>query len=368
MPTAVSDELLTSPGSTVGTVAYMSPEQVRGKELDARTDLFSFGVVLYEMATGTLPFRGDTSGVITDAILHQAPVAPVRLNPDVPAKLEDIINKALEKERDLRYQSARDIRTDLKRLQRDSGSGRTSTTDAQAVPVTVPEIASSSANLIGVQPPAKPSHTKYIVAGAAILLAAIAFDLFHFKGAATAPSGPGVITQISQWNRPMRSAHLSPDGHTVAFTSPVAGIDQVFLMLTSGGEPLQLTNDEGDKLVDNFSPDGKEVYYGRFQGRNEVWAVPALGGNPRRMVTGRHVVPSPDGNYIYYWRVGNPGIFRAGKSGLNEELVFKAEDTNLLFVPRQVFPDGNHLLAVALQEFSPNIHIFGINLANHKAE
>jgi serine/threonine protein kinase len=239
----VSAEHLTSPGTAVGTIAYMSPEQVRGKELDARTDLFSFGVVLYEMATGTPPFRGDTSGVISEAILNQTPVAPVRLNPQVSAEFERIINKALEKDRDLRYQHASDIRTDLKRLRRDTDSGRVSSSGSVAAP-----------------PSVAPARRRYIIPAICIVVVATALAAKHFWPRSNAAGGPAMITQISQWNKPMNDARLAPDGHAVAFTSPVGGIAQVFLMLTAGGEPLQLTNDEGEKNVDTFAPDGKEIY------------------------------------------------------------------------------------------------------------
>jgi serine/threonine protein kinase len=366
MATATAEELLTSPGTAVGTVAYMSPEQVRGRELDARTDLFSFGVVLYEMATGALPFRGDTSGVITEAILNRAPVAPVRLNPAVPAKLEEIINRALEKDRDLRYQHASDLRAELKRLKRDTDSGRISSSGSGAVQGLTPETASSSVSAIADQPSPNPAGKKYVLVAVCVALLAAAFAAYHLWPRPKSPNGSAKITQISQWNKPMNGARLSPDGHTVAFASPASGIAQVFLMLTSGGEPLQLTNDEGDKFVDDFSPDGREVYYKRSLGRNEVWAVSALGSSPRRVASAAYLVPSPVGASIFYAKSDNPGIFRAGKSGLNEELVYNPGGTSLFFIPLLLFPGGNDLLAGGLRMSSPNTRLVRINLTRHE--
>src|SRR6266404_6806207 len=349
MATATGEELLTSPGTALGTVAYMSPEQVRAKDLDARTDLFSFGVVLYEMATGALPFRGETSGVISDAIMNRPFAAPVRLNPSVPAKLEDIINKALEKDRDLRYRSAADMQTDLKRLRRDTDSGRilSSGSDAvQNVAAEPPSGSNASAASINQQPSSLPADRKYILAAIGAVIVVVAFAAYHFGVGSRTPNEPARITQLSHWDKPMDFAKLSPDGHTVAFSSPVAGVSQVFVMLTSGGEPLQLTNDEADKIVASFSPDGTEVYYRRVFGRDETWSVPTLGGNPRRVVMGYSLAPSPDGAFLYYTKFGTRAIFRANRSGLSEEQIFSFDPASLPIVGILPFPDGTRLLVL----------------------
>jgi serine/threonine protein kinase len=362
---------LTSPGTTLGTVAYMSPEQARGKELDARTDLFSFGTVLYEMATGQLPFRGNTSATILEAILNQNPVAPVRQNPLVPAELERIINRALEKNRDLRYQHAADLRAELRRLKRDTDSGRISSSASRTIQeVTADARTQSVAEKVGFP-------AKHIVSAACIVLLAAGLVTYHFWPRSNPESSPAKITQISQWNKPMNGVNLSPDGHAVAFASPVGGIDQVFLMLTSGGEPLQLTNDEGQKFVASFSPDGREVYYGRNRGRDEIWAVNALGGIPRRIAPAGYVLPSSDGTSLFFTKSGSPAIFRVGTSGLNEELVYQPERTDLFFYPVLLFPGGNDLLALATRDPHPidlfgllnvtNGRAFKINVASHEA-
>jgi eukaryotic-like serine/threonine-protein kinase len=188
MSTATDQDMLTRPGATIGTLAYMSPEQVRGEELDPRTDLFSFGVVLYEMVTGVLPFRGDTSGVLAEAILNRVPVAPVRLNPDVPLKLQEIINKALEKDRKLRFQHAADIRTDLQRLKRDNESGR--------------ELIATSGT--GWEPIPKSALSRWVgFTGAAVLVVALAASSFWWLNGrkAHALTGKDTIVLAELTNR-----------------------------------------------------------------------------------------------------------------------------------------------------------------------
>jgi len=364
----VDSDQLTSPGTTLGTVAYMSPEQALGREVDARSDLFSFGTVLYEMATGALPFRGESSTAIFDAILHKAPVAPVRLNPDLPPKLEEIINKALEKDRDLRYQSAAEMRADLKRLRRDSDSGRSSTS-AQPAQESAPVLPSSASTAVEIPAASRLSPKIYALAAAAVVLLAAAFAWYHFHARSAAPAA---ITQISHWNKPMNEAVLSPDGRAVAFTSPVAGFDQVFVMLTSGGDPLQLTSDAGSKDVDSFAVDGNEIYYSPSFGTDETWAVPTLGGTPRRVASGVGLVPSPDGNSLFYFKRDTGALVRKPASGLTEETICDVAGMGIVGIGVLPFPDGKDLLLVAGKAgyvLGPSsIELYKVNVSSHAVQ
>jgi serine/threonine protein kinase/Tol biopolymer transport system component len=375
---------LTSPGSAVGTMAYMSPEQVRGKELDPRSDLFSFGAVLYEMATGALPFRGETSGVTMEAILNRPPLPPARFNPEIPAELERIIGKALEKDRDLRYQNATELRADLKRLRRDLGSGRISNmSDSSAFSSGTHPAASSSlaAAASGATPPpaapaSHPSNSAVLAAAASrntgkvvslavivlILLIAAGYGVYYFAFSPRGPEGPLKITKISSWNKTMANPALSPDGRTMAFTSPVDGYDQVFVMLTSGAEPLQLTKDEGNKTVRGFSSDGTEIYFAQTLGEYEIWSIPTLGGAAKHLASGRVVAASPDGQFLYVVKNDNQ-IVRIPKSGSGEEPVY----TLPKFAGLKAYPDGQALLVSTINTGGP-VLLERLDLSSRKIE
>ena len=363
---------LTSPGTALGTVAYMSPEQVRGKDLDARTDLFSFGVLLYEMATGALPFRGDTSGIIFDAVLNRAPIPPVRLNPDVPAELERIINRAIEKDRDLRYQHASDMRAELQRLKRDTDSSRhlfaASAEESSASQSAVqPASTSGSLPIAATQP--RPWWQGPVAAAALVVLAAVAVGFyFLLHRASPTPFQNFAITQVTNSSRAIVTA-ISPDGRYVLTVMDDKGLNSLWLRNVATGSDTQVV--PSSAVIPNvaFSPDGNYVFFRKAENAIasdfSVYRAPVLGGTPKAIVqdVDSGFAFSPDGKRMAFIRANNPetGKYRVLQTNLDgsDEKVLHIEAMGVLARFVTWSPNGKQ---IAFPEAQPGNALGGINL------
>jgi serine/threonine protein kinase/Tol biopolymer transport system component len=373
-------EHLTSPGSALGTVSYMSPEQVRAKQLDARTDLFSFGVVLYEMATAGLPFRGESSGVIFEAILNRTPVAPVRLNPELPAQLESIINKSLEKDRELRYQHASEMRADLKRLKRGTDPSRMITDDAtaEASLASLHSVYPPGASLKPLSAPASTSsarvtepqrHKGLLLAAAfAVLLLAIAAGFAGHKFLARNP--PSItrnidIRPLTDHRQVVGFATISPDGNWVAY-GKLEGERSLRVKQVATGSEVTVIPEQPGFFGSGaaFTGRGNYLYYTHTDPTNlneyNIYAVPSLGGNPRPVVrdVASGVAFSPDGRSMVYRRAiedkGEDQILIADSDGNGEHIIGRYESGIKGLRTDPSWSSSGDLISVAVNQGSKN--------------
>jgi eukaryotic-like serine/threonine-protein kinase len=312
--TEIDSQQLTSPGTMLGTVAYMSPEQIRAKELDARSDLFSFGAVLYEMAAGSIPFEGSSSGEICGAILHQNPRPVSHFNPQLPPQVEAIISKALEKDRNLRYQSAAEMRADLQRLKRDTVSGAEARTDSkrreQAVSQTVPP---------------KWKSLAFAAGGLGSLVIAC---LIYLRSRPLPP--PQVSGYVPVTHDGHRKGLVGTDGSRIFFNEYPASVSLIAQVSSSGGEVAHVSVPAPTMSLLAVSPDGAtllvadEVGQTAFHG--PLWGVPVLGGSPRRLgeAAGQAAAWSPDGQRMVY--ADGHDLFLAKSDGSEPHKLVSAPD------------------------------------------
>lgn len=374
MPTAAVDlEHLTSPGVTVGTVAYMSPEQARGEELDERSDLFSFGAVLYEMATGRQAFGGTSAATIFTAILRDDPPRPSQVNPELPVELDSIVTKALEKDRELRYQHAAEIRSDSKRLQRDTTSGRSAAVaavSASAAPagatstrgtavITAPQRESSDSEVIAGLVQRHRKAMAGVIAAGFMIAAALTYVLYHTL--TRAPSSPAAMefTRVTS-SGDVQRADISPDGNYVAYVRWMDGKDSIWLRQLATDREVQIATLGEDYCRGlAFSPDGSYIYFVRrepLKRSGDLYQVPALGGIPRNMLEGISGSPafSPDGQRVAFVRDTNSddSLVVASLDGSDERVLVSYKRPEGISPYRAAWsPDGKTL---AFCHYSPN--------------